>query len=390
VESIKIVHTADNHLDPKVPRFRHRVMERKRDFWKSFMQVINYTLEARPDILLISGDLFDRVDPRNPPRTEVIRALRRVKEHGTEIFIICGNHDGAKSVLEGMSPIAEIEAAGFIHFFPSINEVEAVNLNIRGYSVCISGVSYNHSLHPGEDPLEKLTIPLDGDINIFMMHYPLEGIKYAYYGLEPVVKKSSIPRGLHYVASGHIHSYTKMSLGRTLVVYPGSTERLTFLEEKDADKGFVYAELNNEYAQKVDFIRVNSRTMKTIRVNISENVPNISAYIKGIIKKYEDSDIIFRLIVSGKVPISKLLTYSRDEIYRYALNKFFMFELSDIDLMPKDVLQPSRVVRTLSPIEAFKEYIMKLMENTEDDEERSLLEEVLKLGISKLKETGGF
>ncbi|HDJ89397.1 MAG TPA: hypothetical protein ENG40_01715, partial [Thermoprotei archaeon] len=158
--SISILHTADNHLDPRISRYRYRLMDRKRDFWNCFREVIEYALKYRPDIMLISGDLFDRVDPRNPPRTNIIQAFRRIYENGTKIFMISGNHDGAKSVSEGMSPLSEIAATGYAEFFSSVDEVECAHVKIDNIDVCISGVSYNHEARNNSNPLEGIKIPI--------------------------------------------------------------------------------------------------------------------------------------------------------------------------------------------------------------------------------------
>ncbi|MEM0377405.1 MAG: metallophosphoesterase, partial [Thermofilum sp.] len=79
---VKVLHTADNHLDPKLTELGAKSMERRRDFLSAFQHAVNFALERRPHLFLVSGDLFDSVNPRNPPRTQVIRAFRRLHSEG--------------------------------------------------------------------------------------------------------------------------------------------------------------------------------------------------------------------------------------------------------------------------------------------------------------------
>ncbi|RLB32905.1 MAG: hypothetical protein DRH12_18975, partial [Deltaproteobacteria bacterium] len=152
---IKVVHTADNHLDPTLRAYLHLRDQRRRDFWNSFKMVLDYSYKNRVDFLLISGDLFDKINPRNPIRANLMKWFKKLHDIGTRIVFFGGHHDMPKSVEEGASPIREFAEAGYVVFLSKRNEPEVAHFKVNDYDVCVSGMSYNFSLLPGEDPLAK-------------------------------------------------------------------------------------------------------------------------------------------------------------------------------------------------------------------------------------------
>ena len=253
-ETIKIIHVADTHIDPTARYLGFKERERRKDFLNAFNTIVTATLERRPHIMLVSGDLYDKVNPRNPARTWVMRAFRRLHHEGVRIYVIGGNHDTPRSMEEGTSPIDEIAAAGYVRFFSKVEEMEADIIGVNGLEVCVSGASYSHTMPLNTDPLERMKVPLEGDVNIAMLHYNFGSIKIPPIFMAPTIKETTVPRGLHYLALGHYHRFRRIQLSETLVVYPGSTERRSFAEEGE-EKGFVYIELDEENVKDLEFVK---------------------------------------------------------------------------------------------------------------------------------------
>ena len=389
-ESVKIVHVADTHIDPTARYLGSKEQERRRDFLKAFEYVVKKTLELNPDFLLISGDLFDRVNPRNPARTQVMRALRRLHNAGIGIYAIGGNHDTPRSVEEGASPLHELEAAGYVKFFSKTGEIEADNIDVRGLKICISGASYNHTIPLDRDPLETMRIPREGDVNIVMLHYNFSSIEIPSFWRAPTIKESSIPRDIHYLALGHYHCFRKISLGRTLAVYPGSTERRSFAEENEK-KGFVYVELNEEGVKKLKYFETNPRPLKTLKITISENEKNPVNTIVSEARKHANRQAILRLIIKGKLPQEQLIRYNRDQILRQLENHFFHVIIDDREL--EFVLEQPELegFEILSPLKLYEDYLVRLIQDASNDSKRrKTLEEALNLGKKFLEEAGAW
>jgi len=76
--------------------------------------------------------------------------------------------------------------------------------------------------------LSKLTLNPHQGINILVTHYPTEGFS-AYFGEEPFIRLSSIPKAVNLVAAGHLHRHKTFRVGGTAVVCSESTGRASYV-----------------------------------------------------------------------------------------------------------------------------------------------------------------
>ncbi|MEM2897257.1 MAG: exonuclease SbcCD subunit D [Candidatus Bathyarchaeia archaeon] len=386
--SIQVLHTADNHLDITAKNYGPTEMARKKDFSDSFDQVVNVAIKDRPDLMLISGDLYHRINPRNPPRTTLMEKFRKIKSHGTEVFMISGHHDTPKSMEDGISPLAVFESAGFVTTFLNSNEVSHKNVRLNGIDVCISGTSYNFFLPQSADPIKNKKIPSEGEINILMLHYSIEGFEGYPFQNEPLVRLSSIPDKVAYVAAGHLHTFQHKRVGRTTICYPGSTEFVTLAEH--GEKGFVWTELSRDGVEDLKFIPLKTRAIKRVKVAIEEK-EDITELLKKVVDEYENRETILRLELHGTMNSESLKTYRKNEVVRYAVmeGKVFYLFIDDSEVefsLPK----PLPPVKISSPLDEFRQYVNTLIEQIKDEGEKKLLEEVKKLGLRVLEEEGAW
>ncbi|MEM2677855.1 MAG: DNA repair exonuclease [Thermofilaceae archaeon] len=388
---IRVLHTADNHVDPKLTFLGPKSLERRRDFMDAFRRVVEYAVERKPHLFLVSGDLFDSVNPRNPPRTQVIRAFRRLHSEGVRVFLIAGNHDMPRSVEEGMSPLHEVEASGYAKFFSLVSKPEVEHVTIDGVDVAVVGLSFNPEVPPDENPLRFLgaKLPVEGDINIAMLHYNLAGVKAPAAWRAPMIAREDVPDGYIYVALGHVHSRTVIDLGSVIFAYPGSTERRSFNEEEDPVKGFLWAELPLGGKPKVEFIEVPTRPMRTVRVELS---PAVEDPIGHVLQRVPAADpqLLLRLSVRGKLPLAKLGRYSRATLLKHLERFFFYVVIDDSELRCEVQPAGSPSIEAKSPIEAFRDELEERLKSSQSLEEREALMLALKIGVQKLEEAGGW
>ena len=93
--SIRIVHTADNHVDLKYSKYNFDARERLcKERLDSLARVVNVANVKKAHVLVIAGDLFDKHDPRSVgPKIvkEVVTIL--AKFSGDLVLVLPGNHD---------------------------------------------------------------------------------------------------------------------------------------------------------------------------------------------------------------------------------------------------------------------------------------------------------
>lgn len=93
----------------------------------------------RVDVVVVSGDLYDRAVPSAEAVATCTRALSRIRAAGAELVIISGNHDSAQR----LGAFAEFAAAGGLHLRTSVAELDRPVLLCDEYGpVACYGIPY--------------------------------------------------------------------------------------------------------------------------------------------------------------------------------------------------------------------------------------------------------
>jgi DNA repair exonuclease SbcCD nuclease subunit len=381
-----VVHTADFHLDRNFSYLPDdKAYIRKADLLNAFYQVVDFTLENKPDVLLICGDTFDKVLPRNPAKVHLIRNIRKIKENGTEIFVIGGNHDVPKGSKEGTMPIEILGAAGLAHIFTENNteEISYQTLEKDGRRLNIHGLSFNPFF-----PSDKFITPhvnTPEGYNILMMHGALQGISCVdneYEDDNPIDASSINKSDLDYVAMGHYHNFGKKEYDGTLACYSGSTEKITFAEEND-NKCFLYLQIDDS---GVDFeqILLKNREIKTRFLEVNSSIPDIDRTLSEQLKKYANPEQILRIKIRGHLTLDKYKTLHKTKLYSDFINNYFWFtiidelELGESELIHLDKLEDN-------PIKVYKSHMERKIQKLEGIEKEKY-KKALKVGLNILSE----
>ena len=90
---MKIIHTADCHLDSKLKSHfdDKKAAERKNELLSTFQNIVHYAVSNGVEAILIAGDLFDVRNISATARDAVISAV--VNNPGITFFYLRGNHD---------------------------------------------------------------------------------------------------------------------------------------------------------------------------------------------------------------------------------------------------------------------------------------------------------
>lgn len=204
-ETIKILHTADNHLRAA----QYTRTSRGADFLSALEQVVDKAVEHKIHAILNSGDLLDTTRPT----AETIRGLNRLNarlaELGIPMYTISGNHD-------------------FTH--PHWTEVLDLGFPDRGI-ICVDHRRFTighltiqaYPYMPKETLLETLETTEPADI--LMWHGAVQEFSGVKLG-DKALAVSEFPTGkFKAILLGDIHVHKQLTLSDgTLVAMPGSTE----------------------------------------------------------------------------------------------------------------------------------------------------------------------
>jgi len=275
---LKIIHCADLHIGAAFHDLSsEKAAIRKTEVYDSFSSIIEFAREKNADMLLICGDLFDSPYPSREDIDFVIKAFMKIRH--IPIYISCGNHD----YMNVDSVFFTCDFGENVHVFPvnehsfSLPEKNAViwGMSFPSKTVLPSFEGFNASL---------------GKYNILCLHGDLTtGSDYN------IISKNTLAGfGADYCALGHIHSFEKFSVGKTLCAYPGTPEGHGF--DDSGKTGFIYAEIEEENVsiKPVDFSK---RHYIKHCIDISDYTTNIEI-IEALRNLISENDL-YKIELSG-------------------------------------------------------------------------------------------
>lgn len=287
---VKILHTADIHLDAHFNNFGAKGRLRRFDLKETFSKIIEKSLEEKADILLIAGDLFE--DVRVTPDT-INFVCAQLKRAVMPVFISPGNHDPYLPD----SYYAAYPWPSNVHIFKENKfqkvEVEGLNVNIYGIA--------NTSHEDKNNYLKNLRVDKNNQINIAMIHgsnldcAPKD--METYFGF---TTSDLISCGADYIALGHYHSYTPVIHNdKIAAAYSGIPEPLAFSDNFTC--GVITAQIEKQN-NNVIFKEIAKRKIINLEMNVNDaqNSQDIFDKITEGIQNYKDD--IITISLKGDIP----------------------------------------------------------------------------------------
>lgn len=261
---MKILHTADWHIGK---RLAGQSLIEDQEF--VLEQICDYIENNEIDVVVIAGDIYDRVSPSQAAMNTVNKYLKKINlELEKPVVMISGNHDG-KPYLDGnsewyrhtnlfvntkMSNAFEKLAIGSANFYllPYIDVPEA-----RAFYKDKEITSFEHAY---QKVIEQMKEDLDpNETNILVGHLFVrdgkesESEEKMSVGLMEEVRES-IFGDFHYTLIGHLHH--PFAIKNDRIHYSGSLLKYSFDEWKQP-KGFkvIDTETNTVEFKKFNFLR---------------------------------------------------------------------------------------------------------------------------------------
>lgn len=351
--TIRVLVTGDNHLDNPSAQYGTMKRERRKDFRKSFKSVIDYALENGVDLFLVCGDLFHNCRPSNTTRAWVMEQFRELAKKGVRIYAVTGHHDTPKSILSGVSPLKTHGESGHITYLENPSSPEAHDLTIHGKKVRIVGIGFNPALRPDDDPLDVDIPAPDGDLNILMLHYPVTGFS-GFMGDEAKVRSDRLPKGYQLVVAGHFHTAQEKRIGSSLIVVPGSTERVSFHEE-EGTKSFSVITVRDDLEMSVEKIPLDCREMITAEIGI-EDGDDINKLVMDKVEELANQEVILRIRVEGSITPETLATYRKPPLQRKGNELCFKLLLDDTDSLRVRGMRDVEPIASIDPDDELLSY----------------------------------
>lgn len=374
--NMKILHTSDLHIGKYIGTY-----DLKEDTEYVLNQVVDTAIRERVEVVLISGDVFDRPNPSEEAIKMYVSFLKALLDKNIKVIAISGNHDSGirlsayKDIL-GKGYFVEGEFNSPMRKVSLNDEYGPVNFYMLPFFTPFI-VKSNLKLEKG---LENYDLAMDEIIkrenidtsqrNIILAHQFVAGFKFGgseedfsySNGDEKNVAGVGIIsldkfQNFDYVALGHIHKPQKIS--RETIRYSGSLLKYKTSEIDGPDKSVVIIDLKEKGNIEVKpdpikplhpFVKIEGLLSELTNTNPNEN------------------DYVYLIVDDDKTPIE-------------AKNKLTPYYKRIVDIeFPNDTLQQKMNLDTSladkRPIDFICEYYREKTNKDLDEENKKLLAEI--------------
>jgi len=299
VRRFSFVHVADVHLGYS----QYGLEARKEDFDRVFTEVVDKTLNLKPDFMIIAGDLFHNAKPSNITLEKAIRNFARLREAKIPVLTVDGSHDSAPNIVTG-SIMNPLDTAGLIYYLP------------RHESACwrkedccyVYGIP-NFRTHFRTKALlpgffgEHKPEPDPSLYNIFVFHMAVDLPSVTPSYIHAEVSAESLPEGFDYYSAGHIHKPYEERFKSGVLVYSGCVETVDF-EEAGIRKGFYHVKVSEGKQASLNFIELqNPRRFIVLEEDFSDLSPQkITERAVRMVRDADEKDVVLILVLKGVLP----------------------------------------------------------------------------------------
>ena len=253
--------------------------EREQDFYQRWDEIIDDVIARKNiDIVLQLGDIFDTHIPSAIALYEYEKGLSKLQENNIEYYSITGNHTIIKKK-NFMSPD---------DLFTKISESHSLDdTHIIIENIFIGGIKYRSESNK-EELIQAIQQQTDAakqhnGLKILLLHQAID--LDLIYGAE--LSETDLPyMDFDYIFIGHLHSRIERKHGQCNIIYPGSIERSSTTEAKDAinrGKGFYILNTDNNQYGWVDLPL--SRDFLFIDIDNEEDIVKVKQDISKKNKK---------------------------------------------------------------------------------------------------------
>lgn len=291
---MRILHTGDFHAGRQL-----RGLDRTPEIRATLNEILSIARDARVDAVLVSGDVFDTVNPSAAAEDAIYEFYLGLKEAGIPSVTIAGNHDSAERLRSIRGLLRHVGAHMVTHVTPDLKELvypvqarDGSVLQVLAFpflserrlvklaDVAEGNVSqWRQKYQEGMNFfLRRMGSLLKPDaVNMLMMHLTFDGS--APSGSERnfifditnsyTVSARMLPEALQYVALGHIHKPQQVS-ELPPAYYAGSIIQLDFGEA--GEKKYVNL-IEAEPGRPIKMQQVpltSGKQLKTVRVQLDQ------------------------------------------------------------------------------------------------------------------------
>jgi exonuclease SbcD len=298
MKAFSFVHAADLHLGYA----QYNLDVRRRDFNNVFGELVNKTIELKPDFMILAGDIFEHARPSNSTLEAAIANLRKLKDAGIPVLAVDGSHDSAPNLITS-TILNPLDSAGLIWYLPRHKGAYWKNKDCYVYGI----PNFRTARRTHEELpkfLEKNKPTPDSKLfNILVFHMALNIPAIKPPKMEAEAGLENLPEGFDYYAGGHIHKPYKFKFRNGILVYSGGTETASY-DEARIKKGFYHVQVNRSGKPKLERILLETpRKFVILEQTYTGLTPSkITETVVQQVKENDEKEVILVPVIKGVLP----------------------------------------------------------------------------------------
>ncbi len=306
MKAFSFVHAADLHLGYS----QYGLEVRRIDFDLAFSELVDKTIELKPDFMIVAGDLFHQPRPSNMTLESTIKSFKRLRDAGIPVLTVDGSHDSAPNSITS-TILYPLDSAGLIYHLPRHD-----GACWRKQGVCyVYGIPNFRSRRKTEEALplflqQNPPLPDASLANVFVFHGAVD-LPDINAPFEAELLESFLPEGFGYFAAGHIHERFLGKLKEGVLAYSGCTETVNY-EEGKYQKGFFHVRVSESGEFRPEFVEL-SHTRRFVVLEqefLGTNAHKITEHTVQAVKEADEEGAIIIPVLKGILPVEA----SRTEI----------------------------------------------------------------------------
>jgi DNA repair exonuclease SbcCD nuclease subunit len=340
--SLKILHTSDTHLGMKFAGYPEVQAELSEARFKTLEKLVTHANSEKCDLLIIAGDLFDRV---SIAKKDIIRASKILQEfQGRLVAVLPGNHDFISSDPTDL----------WLYFRENISDNVIVLNEKKVYSLQHYDLDVHlyaapcHAKQSGENSIAWIKESTrDGSVahHIGVAHGSLEGFSpdfdQRYY---PMTVSELQNCGVDLWLMGHTHiQYPDKPSATDIIFYPGTPEPDGFDCQHEGKAWML--EIDDD--KKIHPASLSIGTYKFLREELE--VASASA-LEMLRKRYSSEDyrkVLLKLKLKGRLPrdeyenLPEIRKTLEQQLFHLILNDDEVTEEITIDVVNQEFTEGS-------------------------------------------------
>ncbi|MBS7657100.1 DNA repair exonuclease [Candidatus Bathyarchaeota archaeon] len=300
MKPFSFVHVADLHLGYE----QYNLATRREDFDRAFHEVVDKTIELKPDFMIIAGDLFHQARPSNVTLESAIKCFKKINSEGIRVFAVDGSHDAAPNLITG-TILNPLDSAGLLYYLPRHEGACWDNGNYYIYGTPNFRTRFRTEAQLPSFYEMKKPKPRPDAFNIFVFHMALD-IPEIMKGMPTYFAEASpdfIPSGFDYYAGGHLHRPWQLPFKRALLAYSGATETVSY-EDATVEKGFYHVTVRQKNDIEITRIKLEtSRRFKILEKDCTGLMPQkITELAIEAVRDADEPGAIIVPVLKGTLP----------------------------------------------------------------------------------------